>query len=303
MKTDRTLYHYLATGPEAFRVLTGHTLSGPYQYSSPTLKSTERRIDALFAPQCHNGPAYIVEFQAQWIAHAWYNLLTKIGLYGEEHPSQRIHGILIFPRRTLEPKPSRWIPNAASDLLSVVYLEDTLPVLLAQEPENPFVAVFGPLIIDDEATLRQQAPHLWQAIQQAPLPQAIRLRLEEVLECWLFERFKTLTAREIAAMLQLTTPLEETRAYQGILAEGIAKGKVEGKLEGKFEGKIEGKLEGKIEGKIEGEALLLKRLVVRRFGALPDWARTRIETADTAQIEAWGEAIFDAQDLERLLGQ
>ncbi len=34
----------------------------------------------------HDGPVYVVEFQGQRSDKAWYNLLTKLGLYGEEHP-------------------------------------------------------------------------------------------------------------------------------------------------------------------------------------------------------------------------
>jgi predicted transposase YdaD len=41
----------------------------------------------------------------------------------------------------------------------------------------------------------------------------------------LFERFRGLTAKEIWAMLNLVTPIQETRAYQSIFAEGKAEGK------------------------------------------------------------------------------
>ncbi|MCK7580656.1 MAG: Rpn family recombination-promoting nuclease/putative transposase [Chromatiales bacterium] len=42
------------------------------------------------------GRSYVVEFQAQPAAGAWYNLLTKIGLYGEEHPDRDVRGLLIL---------------------------------------------------------------------------------------------------------------------------------------------------------------------------------------------------------------
>jgi predicted transposase YdaD len=136
----------------------------------------------------------------------------------------------------------------------------------------------------------QQAPHLWQTIHLAPLPEAVRARLEQILEFWLFERFNTLSAQEIYAMLHTIIPIEETRAYQDILAEGIAKGIAQGETK------------ARAEGKIEGEALLLKRQIIRRFGALPDWAQARIDAAETGQLEAWAKAIFDAQVIEQLLG-
>jgi predicted transposase YdaD len=52
-------------------------------------------------------------------------------------------------------------------------------------------------------------------------PEAFRvltggLTLAQILECWLFERFRSLTDEEIWTMMNIFTPLEETRAYQSI---------------------------------------------------------------------------------------
>ncbi|KOR28035.1 hypothetical protein TI04_11955 [Achromatium sp. WMS2] len=49
--SHRPIYQFLATGTEALAVLTGIRLSGAYQFSSPTLKGSERRIDAMFASE------------------------------------------------------------------------------------------------------------------------------------------------------------------------------------------------------------------------------------------------------------
>ena len=94
MKTDPSIYEFLATGAEAFRVLTGGTtLSGAYRFVSLSLKGIERRLDGIYEPDGHDGPVYIVEFQGQSSLPAWYNLLTKIGLYGEQHPASDLWGI------------------------------------------------------------------------------------------------------------------------------------------------------------------------------------------------------------------
>lgn len=83
-------------------------------------------------------------------------------------------------------------------------------------------------------------------------------------------------------MLNLVTPIQETKAYQSIFAEGIAKGRDEGWAEGKAED--------------------LKRLLKRRFNTLPPWAAQRIDAASITQLDAWLDAIFDAQRLEALIG-
>ena len=87
-------------------------------------------------------------------------------------------------------------------------------------------------------------------------------------------------------MLNLVTPIQETKAYQSIFAEGRAEGEAEGKAEGKAEAKSED----------------LHRLLTRRFGELPSWATQRIESAPVEQLDAWLDDIFDASSLESLIG-
>jgi len=144
------------------------------------------------------------------------------------------------------------------------------------------VAVFAPLLIDDDEALRGQAPRLWRTVQDAPLTPEVRDILGQVLEYWFFERFRGLTAKEIWAMLNLVTPIQETKAYQSIFAEGEAKGKAEGEAKGKAES--------------------LERLLTRRFGPLPAWATQRIEAAPVAQLDAWLDGIFDAASVAELIG-
>jgi predicted transposase YdaD len=110
------------------------------------------------------------------------------------------------------------------------------------------------------------------------LPEPVRITLSEVLEYWFFERFRNLTPREIYAMLSRLTPLEETRAYQDIFAEGEA------------------------EGEAKGKADSLTILLGQRFGPLPEWARERIATASAEQVDVWLRGLLAAPDLEGLIG-
>lgn len=232
---------------------------------------------------------YVVEFQGQTADAAWYNLLTKIGLYGEQDPKRDLVGIGVFLREHDAPGFPRWAPGSHTPLLTAA-LDRFLPEWLACEPNNHYVAVFAPLMIDRDEELRAQAPALWRTVQTALVTPEVREVLSQVLEFWFFERFRGLTAQEIWAMLNLVTPIQETRAYQSIFAEGEATGQVKGKAEGKAEGMAEGK------------ASVLKRLAARRFGPLPEWARRRIEVAPVAQLDGWLDGIFDAETLVALIG-
>jgi len=294
MKTDQVIYEFLATGPEAFRVLTaGLTLAGDYVFRALTFKALERRADGVYEPVGHPGPTYLIEFQAQPVAHAWYNLLTKVGLYGEANPRADVRGILIFLNGRDDPGLPTGI-GAADPPFKAIYLDRFLPDWLEREPDNPFVAVFAPLVLKRDEDLRALAPRLWQTIQDASLPEPVRHTLSEVLEFWLFERFRTLTAEEIWTMLHHLTPLEETRAYQSIFVKGEAKGKAEGEAKGKAEGEAKGKAEGKAE--------VIQRLLARRFGPLPCWAEQRIAAAPAEQLDAWLDALLEADSIAALIG-
>jgi hypothetical protein len=79
---------------------------------------------------------------------------------------------------------------------------------------------------------------------------------------------------EVRTMLSdiFSTELKQTRFYQDVFREGEKR----------------------------GEYLLLKKQIIRRFGALPDWADERLANASSAQMESWAERIFDASSLEDL---
>jgi len=145
MKTDHPIYLFLSAGAEAFRVLNGgRELEGAYRFCSLTIKGLERRLDGLFEPDGHDGPVYVIEFRGQSSDKAWYNLLSKIGLYGDEHARRDVIGIGIFLREQDVPAFPSWASQAGAPLRQVA-LRVVLPDWLAREPDNPYVAVFAPL--------------------------------------------------------------------------------------------------------------------------------------------------------------
>ncbi|HEX3474678.1 MAG TPA: DUF4351 domain-containing protein [Kofleriaceae bacterium] len=85
--------------------------------------------------------------------------------------------------------------------------------------------------------------------------------------------------------------------------EGVTEGRKEGIKEGITEGRKEGIKEGIREGIREGERSLLLRQLHARFGELPEAAVARIEAADMADLERWGERVLGAQTLDEVLDE
>ena len=77
----------------------------------------------------------------------------------------------------------------------------------------------------------------------------------------------------------------------------------DGKREGILEGERRGILEGERKGKLEGEAVILQRLLTKRFGSLPDWAVEKIRHASSEQLELWSLRLLEADTLEEAFAQ
>ena len=72
------------------------------------------------------------------------------------------------------------------------------------------------------------------------------------------------------------------------------------KEEGMQQGIQQGIQQGMQQGMQEGKAVLLKRLLQRRFGDLPLMYAQRIADADTETLLCWSEQMLDAQTLEEV---
>jgi flagellar biosynthesis/type III secretory pathway protein FliH len=84
--------------------------------------------------------------------------------------------------------------------------------------------------------------------------------------------------------------------------KGIQEGRQKGIQEGRQKGIQEGRQKGIQEGRQAGEALLLLRLLERKFGRLDPQTRKRVRGADAERLLEWGERVLTAQRLEEVFG-
>jgi hypothetical protein len=64
----------------------------------------------------------------------------------------------------------------------------------------------------------------------------------------------------------------------------------------------EGRARGMEEGRLHGEADFFLRLLEKRFGAVDARLRSRIQSARSEQLEAWGERLLGARSLGEIFG-
>ena len=89
---------------------------------------------------------------------------------------------------------------------------------------------------------------------------------------------------------------------QNLIVTGVMQGREEGLTLGREEGlnlgREEGKTLGREEGILIGEALLLERLLKRRFGELPENITQKLRYATQEELETWSYAVLDSKLLE-----
>ena len=85
-------------------------------------------------------------------------------------------------------------------------------------------------------------------------------------------------------------PITEDIMNHGVIGPAIRKGREEGvRL-------------GREEGELLGQKLVILRLINKRFGPVPEWARQRIESLSASDLEPLELRLLDARSLEELLG-
>lgn len=228
MRSDKQLYQLLAAVPEWFTPLTGIPLRGTYRFEAMSLKALEKAVDGVLLPETAGEPVYLIEFQAYDDAQIYHRSLWSLH-YWHLHREEPAQAVLWFSDVSFDPKTAPWHELGRQDnpAFHVVYLAE----ILAKLPENhPLCALFLPFYEEKAEVLEQKLPAAYETLKeyQQTLPASKQAILLEVFFSWLLQRFKTMNRQEILAMIKApTVPIEETRFYQEIFAEGIEKAKRE----------------------------------------------------------------------------
>jgi len=132
---------------------------------------------------------------------------------------------------------------------------------------------------------------------------AVRRIVERVGGLVAIDRETALRTLLILAGLRGLEETVEEEARKVPILNDILDNKVLGRefKRGLQEGKLEGERKGELEGERKGELTILRRLIEKRFGAIPSWAEERLAARTTAGLEELSVRVLDAQSIEELL--
>ena len=133
----------------------------------------------------------------------------------------------------------------------------------------------------DTAAAKQAIRNLADAVAQSPFKQ----RIDRVVARWIKYRLQR-------KMPGLTVPdAEDLTKGMEMLETNIDRWEAQAIARGMQQG-IQ-----------QGEALLLQRLLTRRFGTLSVTQLASIAAATPAQLESWGDRVLDAKSLDEVFGE
>jgi hypothetical protein len=268
-------------------------------------------------PRQEGGDAYLMlllEFQSTsdpWMA---LRMLVYAGLLWQQLvreqrllPDGRLPPILPIVLYNGDPS---W--RAPVDLRDLVGLPDGSP-LWRWQPELRYYLIDEGSFSDGELQGRAGLPALLFRLENASRPDQVLATADAVL-AWFARHPGFQAARAVlveflgAAMAPLGAGVrvpEQLLEVRNMLATRAEQWKQEWLREGEQIGEQRGEQRGlelgEQRGRQRGEAALLLRLMERRFGTLPDWARDRVLAADTALLEDWSLRLLDAPTLEAVV--
>jgi len=215
-------------------------------------------------------PLIFVEVQYQPDSEFYGRFFSEITLYLRLHkPAHRWLAMVIYPTRSTEETASiAFRPFMALPQLHRIYLDDYQD----SQGLTPALELIR-LIASSEQQTMELARKLAERREEFG-PDGL-----DFIETILVYKLPRLSREEIKTMLALNEiELKQTRFYQEVVEEG--------------------RQEGEQKGRQEGEQILLQRMLTRRFGELPDWAKQRLLQAGSEQLEQWADQLLDAQTLD-----
>ena len=279
MKTDHWFYVLFQNAPYLITLLlpaagaacaSAVTSLGPdfpgdalYRFDAPELKAANHHLDGAFWPRSAEAgtqeqPVVLLEVQMHAKPGFKHRLFAQTARFLQMHP-QVLHlaVVVVVPHRRIKLGPDQLPHQLQGFLDGVLWL--SLEELGQRADLDPLLALLT-LPVRPEAELQTSTQKILE----------LRPDLLSTFLTMLFERFPTLTSKEIMVIAGIPTDqLLHTRAAQDLLDRG------------------------RLEGEAQGEAKLTLRQLNRRCGPLSGGTTARIQALPLQQLESLAEALLD----------
>ncbi|MDY7023053.1 MAG: Rpn family recombination-promoting nuclease/putative transposase [Cyanobacteriota bacterium] len=232
MKTDTIFYSLFQEFPSFFFELINRSPeeATDYEFTSREIKQLAFRIDGLFLPKTSDSekPFYLVEVQFQPDAELYYRIFGELFLYLRQYkPNHPWRVVILYPSRNIEIEQRLQFEELLnSSRVRRIYLDE-----LTEVAERSLGVRIVKLVIAPEQTAGEEARQLIVQAKQQLTDATVQRDLINLIETIIVYKLPQKSREEIAAMLNLTEELKQTRFYQEVKQEGIEEGREEGKLE------------------------------------------------------------------------
>ena len=267
MRRDSIFYKLFQQSPTLlFELLTNPPDNAcEYKFDSVAVKEPKFEIDGVFLPPENASPGivYFCEIQFQKDEKLYERVFAESSLYFYRNRDRFSdwQAVIIYPSRSIEQSdihPHRTFLNG--DQVHRVYLDE-----LGEIRSLPlWVAVMVLTTLEEEQAPAEARYLLARSRQEASL--SASRAIIEIITTIMTYRFEQLSRREVESMLDIT--LKETRVYREIKEEGREEGR-------------------------EATANIIIRQMTKRFGELPQKARSLVGGLPLPMLEELGEALLD----------
>ena len=117
-------------------------------------------------------------------------------------------------------------------IIQSISLAEEINRLQKEDPQHPMIAVFQPLLIENDENLEQEAGPCYTRIKNSMLSQPTKEVMLEVFLSWIEQRLSHKGKKEIEEMMLGQLPdLRDTQSGRDLIAIGKLEGKLEALLE------------------------------------------------------------------------
>jgi predicted transposase/invertase (TIGR01784 family) len=281
MKTDSIFYRLFQTFPGTFFELINRQPSeaSAYEFASVELKQTAFRIDGVFlpVPNLREHPIYFLEVQFQKDPEFYARFFCEIFLYLRLYaPTKAWRAVVLFPRRSLEPtEVEAYRVLLESSQVTRLYLNE-----LGDAAEQSLGVGIIKLVVETKKRTPVRVRQLVDKARSELTDEAQQRVVLDLIETIVLYKLPLISRQELARMFSLSD-LKRTRYYQEVRQE----------VREELQQEVREELQQEVR---QQEALeLIRRLLLRRIGAVNPELQERIEQLSVNQLENLAEALLD----------